>query len=73
MLKPAFARITSIGLIPSPLILVTYRQRAEKQDLVCFYPFEPVVAFCSDNTVVIYRLTTEGKTLPKPLKKKRGG
>lgn len=76
MSKPAFARIISISLILSPLILVTYRQGAEavrKQDLVCFYPFEPAVAFCPDNTVVIYQLTIEGKTLTKPLKKKRGG
>lgn len=61
--KPFFVPVASIYLSFSPLITMSCHEGAQavrKQNLVCFHPFEPVIAFCPDDTVAIWKFTVEG-------------
>ena len=64
--KPFYCLIASIRLNFSPYIVLSCHEGAgdtRKQDLVCFHPHEPVVAFAPDNTVVVWHFTVEGEHL----------
>ncbi len=61
--KSFFATVASISLSFSPLTIMSCHegvQAVRKQNLVCFHPFEPVMAFCPDDTVAIWQFTIEG-------------
>ena len=62
--KPSYCLAASIGVRFSPYVLLSCHEGAEdvrKQGLVCFHPLKPVVAFCPDNTVVVWQFTVEGE------------
>ena len=64
--KPSYCLAASIYLDFSPYVLMSCHEGAEavrKQDLVCFHPLEPVVAFSPDNRVVVWQFTIEGEYL----------
>ena len=68
--KPCYSLNSSILLKFSPYVLARCHEgsnRVRKRDLVCFHPFEPVVAFCPNNTVVVWPFTIEGSNLLRPL------
>ena len=64
--KPFYCLAASISLNFSPYVMLSCHKGAEdirKQDLVCFHPFEPVVAFSPDNMVAVWQFTVEGEYL----------
>ena len=64
--KPSYYLAASIRLRFSPHVLLSCYEGAQdvqRQDLLCFHPSEPVVAFSPDDMVVVWQFTVEGDYL----------